>query len=486
MSYLSLQYAFFSAALLIVYYLFSGIGGGRFQWIVLLLGSLFFYYTWTKTLSALCLFLIPVIAGYAGGLLLEKNRGCAGKRKAVLLVSILSVALPLAFFRFKWVFPLFTPFSFRSVVVPIGLSFYTLQLIAYLVDCWRENTSAQRDPFKFLLFATFFPQIIQGPIPRYSQLSSQLFERHPFEYKNLVKGTGRIVWGVYLKLMIADKAAVVVNRVFDGGGSYVGGCIIVAAVLYSIQLYTDFYSCTSISLGVARLFGIELPENFARPYFAVSIKDFWRRWHITLSSWLRDYIYIPLGGSQKGTLRKYVNILLVFLISGFWHGNQLQFIIWGLLHALYQIVGDASSSARDRVYDRLKIRRDSLAYRSIKRAGVFFLTTFGWVFFRSESAAQGFRMIKDAFVYRNPWTIWGAGLFSLGLDYYDIWLLAVSIAILVIIGSRQEHGVDMEDWFVRQHIFVRWALLYVMIIVIWVFGTYGYGFNAQDFIYGGF
>ena len=479
MNYLSVDYVVFSALLLLIYYCFSRVRSGRFQWIVLLLGSIFFYYTWTKEIGTLLLFLIPVVSSYLGGLLLDKEENKAAKRKITCIISIIFIILPLIIFKIQGFLP-------DSLVVPVGISFYTLQLIAYVVDCYRRKCCAQRNPLKHLLFVTFFPHIIQGPIPRYKELGEQLFQRHSFEYTSLSKGMLRIVWGFFLKLMIADKAAVIVNKVFNGNGKYVGGYIIVAAILYAIQLYTDFYACTSMSIGVARLFGVELSENFCRPYFATSVKDFWRRWHISLSTWLRDYIYIPLGGNKRGKINKYINIILVFYISGLWHGSQLQFVVWGLLHAVYQIFGDLSFSIRERIYEWLKIRKGSIAYNSIKRIGVFFWVTVGWVFFRSEDAAQGMRMIHDAFSYINPWTILGTEFFSLGLDYHEIWLLLASIVVLILIGFKQEHGADIQEWYVNQHLLVRWSLLFAAIVVIWVFGTYGYGFNAQDFIYGGF
>ena len=485
MNYLSIDYAVFSALLLLIYYLFSRIREGRFQWIVLLAGSVLFYCTWIKKPRTLLLFLIPVVSSYLAGLLLEKKKDKKARR-IILWTGILLVAFPLVLFKTQGFFPDASFLFSGSIAVPIGISFYTLQLIAYLSDCYHGKTQAQRNPLKHLLFVSFFPQIIQGPIPRYQELGEQLYGRHSFEYENLSRGMIRIAWGFFLKLMIADKAAVFVNKVFDGNGLYVGGYIIVAALLYAVQLYADFSACTTISRGVAQLFGIELAENFRRPYFAVSISDFWRRWHISLSTWLRDYIYIPLGGNRKGKARKYLNILIVFLISGLWHGSQCQFIVWGLLHAVYQIAGDLSSSARECVYMRMSLPEGSTGRQLIKRAGVFLWVTVGWLFFRSKDLGQAILMFRDAFAYYNPWSVLGAELFLPGLDYREFLILFLSVAALMIVSYKQEHGKDLQEWFVKQHLLFRWCILFLMIIVIWVFGTYGYTFRAQDFIYGGF
>ena len=486
MKYLSLHYAIFVAALLFVYYLLSFIKKGRFQWMALLLGSVLFYYLCADGILTLVIFMVPVGASWLGALLLEKVRDSAGKRKAILWGSILLTVLPLLYFKVRGFLPGDGEAVLGTLAVPVGLSFYTLQLIAYITDCYREKIRAQRNPLKRLLCASFFPQVIQGPIPRYREVGEQLFSGHAFEYENMSRGALRVVWGFFLKLMIADKAAVFVNRVYDGDGQYVGGYILVAAVLYALQLYTDFYACTSISLGVAELFGIRLSGNFRRPYLAVSVKDFWRRWHISLTTWLRDYIYIPLGGSRKGKLRTYINILLVFLVSGFWHGNGMHFIVWGLLHAVFQIAGDVTMPARDRIYAGLKIEKESMTWKLLKRFGVFFWVTVGWVFFRAADVSTALRLFRDLFAFRNPWTVFGQELFALGLDAREFLILLISVAVLVIAGWRQERGVRLQEWFVKQHLLLRWGILILAIVVFWVFGTYGYGFDAQDFIYGGF
>ncbi|MCM1144735.1 MAG: hypothetical protein NC318_12450 [Blautia sp.] len=305
MVYISLYYYLFLAAALVLYYIFPL----KKRWCILLLANMAFYLLFCK--SGWWILLGTVIVSYAAAILLEK---CQGMGKKLLLAgAVIMVLLP-------WILGRNGSFSWLNIVgkepfgliVPLGISFYTMQIIAYLADVYKGDVSPQKNLAKYALFITFFPQLLQGPIPRYGQLGRQLSEGHSFDEEKFTKGFYLIIWGFFLKLVIADKAAVFVNAVFDNYPAYSGGYIWLASVLYSIQLYADFLACTILAQGVSLLFGIELAQNFERPYLAVSVQDFWRRWHKSLSSWLRDYIYIPLGGSRKGKGRKYLNLAAVF------------------------------------------------------------------------------------------------------------------------------------------------------------------------------
>ncbi|MBP3784353.1 MAG: MBOAT family protein [Butyrivibrio sp.] len=359
-----------------------------------------------------------------------------------------------------------------SWIVPVGLSFYTLQMVAYLVDIYKGKVTAQRNIFKFALFASFFPQIIQGPIPRYEALSGQLYEGNEFDFDEFVGGLQLILWGFFLKFMIADKAGVVVNTVFDDYASYAGGYVLFAGVLYSLQLYADFLACTTLAQGVSQMFGIRLSDNFERPYFATSIKDFWRRWHISLSSWLRDYVYIPLGGSRKGAFRKYLNVVITFAVSGLWHGDSVKFVFWGLLHAFYQIA--------ERPLDKVKVPV------ILRRLGTFVLAMIGWIIFRADSLDSSFAMLKSMVTVWNP-QIWTDGsLLELGLGGAEMVVLGVSLLALLVVSCMQERGVKVRDLVSSMNVAFRWVIYLLAIWAIWIFGTYGFGFNASDFIYGGF
>ena len=282
MDFLSLTFAVFFIISVVCYYAVPK----KMRWGVLLLASMIFYVWSVPYLIGYLLF--SAVTTYLYGKWAEKHKGQGKAVLALVILANLAVLLTVKF----------APLAGISILAPMGISFYTLQVIAYCVDVYQGKTEAQSNFFKYLLFVSFFPQILQGPIPRYNQLKEQLYKGNVFDYKTVKFGFQLILWGMFLKMVIADRAAVFVNAVFPEYHMYEGTVLAVAAVLYSIQLYTDFLGCVCIAMGAAEVYGIKLQTNFERPYMAVSIKDFWRRWHISLSSWLRDYVYIPLGGNR--------------------------------------------------------------------------------------------------------------------------------------------------------------------------------------------
>ena len=478
MNYICTEYYLLLFLTLILYYI---IPKGK-QWIALLIGSAVFYCLVSTDIMQLCLFLATIILSFLGALLIERSK--EGKQRLFMLWAVIILtAAPLLLFKGRDFLP--APDTGRfSLIVPVGLSFYTLQIIAYLTDVYRKKIAAQRNLFKYALFISFFPQIIQGPIPRYEQLGDQLFGGTRFRMENIVRGSQRILWGLFLKLMIADKAAVAVNEIFDNYRMYAGAYIWIAGILYSLQLYTDFLSCTTLAQGASELFGIEIIDNFNHPYFAVSVQDFWRRWHISLSTWLKDYVYIPLGGSRAGKLRKYTNLFLTFLISGFWHGEGVKFIFWGLLHAVYQIVGSITREGRDRLYEMLLIPKGTFAWKLYRTIGTFFWVMIAWIIFRAEGLRAGLHMIRSMFTVYNPWILLNGALTSI-MPYQQWELLGAALFVLFTV-SRAQEKTEVRNWIAQQHIPIRWGLALVCIAVILVFGTYGFGYDAQAFIYGGF
>ena len=333
---------------------------------------------------------------------------------------------------------------------------------------------------------SFFPQIVQGPIPRYKSISTQLFEGHKFDYDAMVLGLVRLGWGFFLKFMIADKAAVVVNTVFDNSSAYTGAYLWVAAFLYSIQIYADFAGCVAMCKGVAELFGIQLADNFRQPYFSVSIREFWRRWHISFSSWLKDYIYIPLGGSRKGKIRRFLNVIITFAVSGLWHGGNLHFIAWGLIHAGYQIVGDFLNPVWKKITKSSESDAASTATVILNRCITFVLVMLSWVMFRAVSLREGLQMYLSMFTHFNPWILVDSSLLRLGLCWQEWIVLTVSILVLLGVSIMKEQGKDVRALLAGQNLVVRWAVYFIFIWSIWIFGTYGFGFDANAFIYGGF
>jgi D-alanyl-lipoteichoic acid acyltransferase DltB (MBOAT superfamily) len=478
MTYLSLKFYLFVFATLLIYYLLPLTK----RWIALLIGNVSFYMFFYKT--GWWIFLVTMIISYLVGLIIDKHSGRV--KNMMLVLGIFSVVSP-------WFIIKNSNFILANIlrkntiawVVPMGISFYTLQIVAYMIDVYKGEIDAEKNIAKYMLFVSYFPQIIQGPIPRYNQLRDQLVEGHLFDENKFVKGFCFCIWGFFLKLVIADKAGIIVNTVFDHYPTYSGLYIFIASILYSIQLYADFLACTTLSQGVSKLFGIEIIDNFARPYFATSIKDFWRRWHISLSSWLRDYVYIPLGGNRKGKMRKIINLIITFLVSGLWHGAGYKYIAWGLLHAAYQIIGDITLDLRESIYNKCNIAPNSNVKKIIKQIGTFWLVNLAWIIFRSN-IKTGLRMIKHMVCDFNPWILFNDRLFTLGLGWKEVLVLVFAIWILWRVSRAHERGISISDKIMGMRLPLRWAIFMAAIIGIMVFGTYGFGFNAQDFIYGGF
>ena len=464
MGYTNFSYYILVVAVLFCYY----VSPKKVRWVSLFLGSICFYALLGSSIWQMGLFFSSIIIAYLAGLILSKRKN--GPLLGCLVVLTL---LPLLLEKITGLTgSSFAALTGHSLVVPVGLSFYTLQMVAYLVDIYKGRISPQRNVFKFALFASFFPQIIQGPIPRYEALSKELYEGSDFDLDDIISGFQLIVWGFFLKFMIADKAAIVVNTVFDDYAAYEGSYVLLAGVLYSLQLYADFLACTTLAQGVSVMFGIHLGDNFNRPYFSTSIRDFWRRWHISLSSWLRDYVYIPLGGSRKGVFRKYLNVIITFAMSGLWHGDSVKFLFWGLLHGLYQIV--------ERPFDKVKVPV------LLRRVVTFLLAMIGWIIFRADSLDISFAMLKSMVTVWNPKVLADGSMLELGLGIEEFVVLGLSLAVLFVVSSLQERGVEVRKVIVRQNIVIRWAIYLLAIWSIWIFGTYGFGFDASDFIYGGF
>ncbi len=469
MDFLSLTFAVFFIISVICYYAVPK----KLRWGILLLSSLVFYVWSVPYLIGYLLF--SAVTTYLYGKWAEKHKEQGKILLALVILANLAVLLTVKF----------APLAGISILAPMGISFYTLQVIAYCVDVYKGKTEAQGNFLKYLLFVSFFPQILQGPIPRYDQLKEQLFEGHAFDYKTVKFGFQLILWGMFLKMVIADRAAIFVNAVFSEYHLYEGTVLAVAAILYSIQLYTDFLGCVCIAMGAAQSFGIKLQTNFERPYRAVSIKDFWRRWHISLSSWLRDYVYIPLGGNRKGKMRRYMNLMLTFLVSGIWHGSGLQYIFWGLMQGGYQVAGEILQPVRKMVRNILKIKEDSTFYVLWQRVCTFVLITISWVIFRSANLRAGLSMLKRIVTDITPWVLFDGTLYEFGIEERSFLALILCIVLVMVIEYFQEKG-SIREMLSRQHIIVRWGIYLGAIALVAVLGVYGPGYSATQFLYGQF
>lgn len=398
----------------------------------------------------------------------KKNRPAAAK--TVLVASI--------------IFEIAAMFFFRTgiLIYAIGISFFTLKSVGYLADVYKGEREAEKDPLMLALFVSFFPQVVSGPIDRAGNLIPQLREPVSVDFDRLRDGFLQMLWGYFLKLVIADRLAVFVNEVYASPGFYEGTIVAIATLFYTFEIYCDFAGYTSIAIGTARILGIDVTKNFDCPYLSKSIPEFWRRWHISLSSWLKDYVYIPLGGSRKGKNRKYLNIIIVFAVSGIWHGSALTFLVWGLLHAIYQIIGYLTAPLREKLLGVLKISRDELSHTIISTLFTFLLVNFAWIFFRAQSLMHAFMIIKKSFEF-TPWVLSDTSLYQAGLSRASLGVGIIGIVILTITDILSFRGIEIRKVILRQTLWLRWLVMLTAIMVILIFGIWGSGYDASSFIY---
>ncbi len=485
MSYLSLSFPLFVIFLLFIYYLMPS----KKQWLVLLSGSLFFYLCFDP--AYFLYFLVTILSTYAAGILIEKYP--RHRKLSLILCICLNAGI---WFVIKCHAPILS--ALQSMIptvplpqstnwlVPVGISYYILQSVGYLVDVYRGE-KAERNIFKYTLFLAWFPAIVQGPISRYRELAPQFTAGHRFDYDKSSGELLLILFGLIKKIVIADNVARIANYCFQNASTLEGFTLYIGAVAYSLQLYFDFSGCVDLCRGTSGLFGIQLRQNFASPYLSQSIKEFWGRWHMSLTSWLRDYIYIPLGGNRKGTGRKYLNILIVFLVSGIWHGTWLQFLVWGLLHALYQIVGECTQDVRQRLKKLAGIQEGSVSDKIYRIFITFHLVAFAWIFFRADSLAGASEYIGNMFSRYNPWVLFDGSLFNSGIsrELLNVVILNIILVMLVDLAHRKGHF-GLREKLRSLHIFIRWPIYFILIYDILLFGAYGMGIDPSAFLYGAF
>ncbi len=483
----SLEFLIFFPVVTLVYFLIPQ----RIKYLWLLVASYYFYMCWNPEYAILMG--ISTVITYASGIFIDK-----GKTTLVRKIYVgISFALNLAIlFYFKYFY--FTVDNINAirqmlgmsvlvprfdVVLPVGISFYTFQALSYTMDVYRRELKPEKNILKYALFVSFFPQLVAGPIERSKNLLKQVNAKHYFDYNRVRNGLLMMMWGFFLKLVIADRAAILVNTVYDNAQNFSGVMLLVATLAFALQIYCDFASYSTIARGAARVMGFQLMKNFEQPYFSTSIAEFWRRWHISLSSWFKDYLYIPLGGNRKGSVRKYFNLMTVFLVSGLWHGASWHFVIWGAIHGVYQIVGGVTKNLRRLVCELLNIDRKTVHYKWFQRIITLMLVTFAWIFFRAENMTQAIMVVKKIFTQFEPWSIYGGGITAMGLDVANILVLAVSVFILFLVSSAEYKGIDVTQSIEKMHLLARWPLYIALVFGVLIFGIYGPGFEASQFIY---
>ena len=479
---------FFPTALILFHLLPKKVKG-----VWLLICSYFFYMSWNPSYVVLILF--STLVTYAGALVIRtvSDRGDSARKlqKLTLIACVvlnLGVLFLFKYFRFACAsvsaalslfgIPATTPAW--DPILPVGISFYTFQTMSYVIDVYRGKVPAERNLLQYALFVSFFPQLVAGPIERCENLMSQLKELSRPSYASVRHGFLVMLWGYFMKMVIADRAAILVDTVYGAPDQYPGAFIVAATVLFAFQIYCDFAGYSTIALGAAEMLGIRLTQNFETPYLSTSVREFWRRWHVTLNTWFVDYVYIPLGGSRKGKLVKYRNILVVFLLSGLWHGARWSYVLWGGINGVFQIMEDLLAGKAKK---RDKTVPDSFALRCVKTVGTFVLIDFTWLFFRSNGIRHSLTLLKSIFTTFNPWILFDDSLYTCGLGMKELHVLAYSLLILLVAGLFAHRGVRISERIERQPVYFRWLVYIGAVLCILIFGIWGSVYNASNFIY---
>lgn len=450
----------------------------RVRWAWLLLASYYFYMAWKPAYVVIVWLLtaIDYVAGRAIG-----GASTIARRRLFLGVSVASNLSLLFVFKYlnfagatlARLFGLagvaIDP-PFLDVVLPLGISFHTFQALAYTIDVYRGRREPERDLGRFALFIAFFPQMVAGPIERAAHMLPQLAERHELRYDLAVSGLRQMAWGFFKKVVVADRVAEYVNFVYEAPRSHSGLHALVATYLFAVQIYCDFSGYSDIALGAARVMGFELSTNFVRPYLADSVREFWRRWHVTLSSWFRDYVYVPLGGSRSGLPRQTRNLAVVFLLSGLWHGASWTYVVWGALHGFYVIVEVLVARARG---DRVDRSRSALA-RVARTVVTFHLALVAWVFFRASTLADAWRVLSSVATRFDL----AGGVALKEFDATELWISVALVAFLACVEIAEERGFTRER-FAALPAWARWSVYYAAALAIILFGR----FDARTFIY---
>ena len=457
----------------------------KYRYIWLLIVSMVFYST--AGIPAVGILLLSMLSIYTSGIYIGKKKGMA---KFVLFLCLLfNIGILFVFKYLNFFMVILEKVTLGSVeavhfnmILPLGLSFYILKSVGYLIDVRRGKIEPEKNFFKLALFVSFFPQIVAGPIERAGNMLKQFDNPKPIDFDRFRDGFLEVLWGYFLKLVIAERLAIFVNTVFNASEGIRGSVAFVAIIFYTFEIYADFAGYSHIAIGVARILGIDVMKNFECPYLAMSIAEFWRRWHVSLSSWFRDYLYIPLGGNRKGTVRKFINILIVFTVSGLWHGADFTFLAWGLIHGMYQVIGSILTPVRDKVTKVFNVGRSSFSHRVVKTVGTFILVAYAWVFFRADDVYQALGIIRNSFEI-TPWKYVDGSMYQYGLTRGSFLIGIFGIVLMIIVDLVNNRGIVIREKILCQGMWLRWIIMIAGILVTVVCGIWGPGYDVSDFIY---
>lgn len=489
MQFTSVTFLLFAAVLLIVYYRVPG----RFQWCVLLAGSYVFFLKagWNQ----LFFLLFTTLTTYTSTLLMTRVREkaptkAAGKQRSRIVMAVCLVLN-------------FTPLALCKVSIlcaslPFGISFYMFQSMGYVVDVHRGSVKAERNPLRLALFVTYFPQLVQGPISKFSKLAPQLCEAHPYDGKQLSFGLQRMLWGYFKKLVIADRIAPAVAAL--KGAEYTGTAFFVMTIFYAVQIYADFTGGIDIALGLSQALGITLPENFIRPFFSKNIAEYWRRWHITLGVWMKDYIFYPISVSQPirklskaarkrfGSFGKrlpvYIASAATWFVTGIWHGLTPNFILWGMLNCFVIVVSEELTPLYQKFHNRFHLKEKKW-YPAFEMLRMFLLMNLIRIC-DLFSAGEYFHRMGTLFTNWHISVLWDGTLLSLGLTGLDYLLLLLGIAVMFTVSLVQEKRGSVRELLWQKNQWLRYGLIFLLLLVTLLMGSYGIGYDASSFIYNRF
>lgn len=506
----SFYFLCFYVCLLAVYYIVPK----KAQWCVLLFSSIAYYLLSGNGI----LILYPIISCLAAylGIRVMTGSGDGRKRKAALL-GVIALQIGILFvlkyvnFGINTINGLALLFGRKAemiagihFMVPLGISFYTFSILGYVIDVYNGIAVPQKNLLKLALYGMYFPAILSGPIMRYREDGEQFFEPHTFDYKQVTFGLQRMLWGFFKTLVISERMNLVVNTVYGDTAGYAGASFWVATVCFAFQLYTNFSGSMDIVLGMSETFGLKLPENFQTPFFSKNISEYWRRWHITLGVWMKEYVFYPLlrtglftklGKTMKQRFGKkrgkqfttFFAMFLLWFTVGIWHGGDWKYVIGsGLLHWFYIVMGELLMPFFQKFMEKGHIDPKSRWVDGFRILRTFFLVNLGFVFFRADNVGTAFYMLKSMFSTWNPKVLFDGSLFMLGLDWVEMTIAVISLGILLVVSILQEKGVNIRESISQRKLPVRWMIWYALLFYTILLGYYGPGYSAAEFIYQGF
>lgn len=475
----SIEFVFFFPIVVIAFFAIPH----RFRWTLLLAASYYFYAAWRP--EYLILIIASTLVDYAAALRMGACDTKRGRRWWLWLSLLSNLGLLFTFKYFNFfngqlagLFE-FLEVPYRipelDVLLPVGISFYTFQTLSYTIDVYRGARSPERHLGYFAVYVSFFPQLVAGPIERSRRLLPQFFEKKSFDAARVISGLKLMAWGFFKKLVIADRLAAFVDTVYNNPDGYTGVAVILATVCFAYQIYCDFSGYSDIAIGAAQVMGYDLMTNFKRPYFARSIREFWQRWHISLSTWFRDYLYVPLGGNRTTKWRWYTNLMITFVVSGLWHGANWTFLMWGFLHGFYLFFSIITNRHREWLARVSRLDKWPALHKLIKIAIVFVLVNFAWIFFRANSISDAFLIIRNMFYLDLSVLI----IPSPGEVHLEYLIALLSIIFLETAQIVQERKGSVRSFLERQPIWLRWAAYYWLLLMIILLGK----FHSVTFIY---